>query len=425
MRTKRTVFLSLLLAALLALACFAGFAGCSSDEEEDPSGDGGSTGELLSYDPSVYNVEWLGMVTGPESANRTDEGYYVGGTDLGIPAYNATDGNMYLFYGDTFQTASTQQGLWRSNVVAYSDDFDLSDGLTLDGFLTGGGRMASAVIDGHHADRYEMTKIPTGAIEIDGTFYMFYFSIRQWGPEEMNYCGAVKSTDNGQTWERVFDMTWVDHAEGGYSTDIQVLVNEGVNWYDESENTGTVDITEHVGNNFTQIYPVDGKDGYIYILGEGEYRSSGIRLGRVLKENIEVFEEYEYFKGYGDDGEPVWLKGSEGLAEVEADNGSFIISDQCGEQSCMYNEYLDKWMVVYLVNNADGIVYRTADNIWGPYSEPKVLIPYSYPFENGINSIYGGFVHELYTEQDGKIFYMQLSQWTPVYNTSLVKVTLV
>ena len=80
--------------------------------------------------------------------------------------------------------------------------------------------------------------------------------------------------------------------------------------------------------------------------------------------------------------------------------------------------------VFYLHNNGDGIVYREADNIYGPYSEPKLLVPYSYPFANGVSSIYGGFVHEKYTEQNGKVFYMTISQWMPVYNSSLVKITL-
>ena len=422
MKIKKLI--SILLGACFPLACFAGCGGngaSGGDGGEDGMNGGGTNeGEYLSYNEDVLNVEWLGMLTGPESANRTDMEYVVGGTDLGIPVYNSKNDTMYLFFGDTFQNEKNQTGYWRSNVVGLSKDYDLSDGLTFDSFLAGSSGIAKAVIDGHHADGFEMTKIPTGAVEVDGVLYMFYFSIRTWNPNSMNYGGAVKSTDNGETWERVYDMTWVDHDEGGYSADIARLVNEDI---DLQENGGNIDIAGRAGNTFTQIFPIDGKDGYIYILGEGKYRQGGIRMGRVKKENIEVFEEYEYFNGI-ENGQPVWLKGSEGLAVIEESKKSYIIADHCSEQSCMYNEYLQKWMVVYLHNNGDGIVYREADNIYGPYSEPKLLVPYSYPFANGVSSIYGGFVHEKYTEQNGKVFYMTISQWMPVYNSSLVKITL-
>lgn len=391
------------------------FIGCGKDGHIEDDGT-----EYLSYNEAVENVEWLGLITGAESENKTDEGYLIGGTDLGIPVYNSVTEEMYLFFGDTFQNNKTQTGYWRSNVVGVSKDFDLSDGLTFDRFLAGGNGVAKAVIDGRHVNQFEMTKIPTGGIEIDGVLYMFYFSIRQWGPEYMNYGGAVKSVDNGYTWERVYDMTWVDHAEGGYSEDIRRLVNQDI---DGMDNVGNINIENRAGKNFTQIFPVDGKDGYVYILGEGNYRKDGIKMGRVKKENIEVFEEYEYFNGL-QDGKAVWLKGSEGLAAIADSKKSYVVADYCSEQSCMYNPYLKKWIITYLHNNGYGIVYREAENIYGPYSEPKILVPYDYPFANEVHSIYGGFVHELYTEQNGKIFYMIISQWTPVYNSSLVKITL-
>ena len=296
MKIKKLI--SILLGACFPLACFAGCGGngaSGGDGGEDGMNGGGTNeGEYLSYNEDVLNVEWLGMLTGPESANRTDMEYVVGGTDLGIPVYNSKNDTMYLFFGDTFQNEKNQTGYWRSNVVGLSKDYDLSDGLTFDSFLAGSSGIAKAVIDGHHADGFEMTKIPTGAVEVDGVLYMFYFSIRTWNPNSMNYGGAVKSTDNGETWERVYDMTWVDHDEGGYSADIARLVNEDI---DLQENGGNIDIAGRAGNTFTQIFPIDGKDGYIYILGEGKYRQGGIRMGRVKKENIEVFEEYEYFNG--------------------------------------------------------------------------------------------------------------------------------
>lgn len=372
---------------------------------------------------AVEKIEWIGMVTGADSPGKTDE-YGVGGTDLGFPIYNSTNDTMYLAFGDTFTTPATLSGLWRSNVLGYSTDFDLSDGLKIEGFITNNANIAKPVIDGLHIDSYEMTKIPTGGIEINGTMYMFYFSKYSWNNQakySMNYGGVVKSTDNGQTWERVYDLSWLDDSVPERKEEIEKLANQNI---DLQDTDAGITMETHAGYSFTQIFPVDGKDGYVYIFGEGGYREGGIRLGRVKYADFETFEAYEYFNGFDEEGNPVWLNGSEGLKTVENNRKAYAVSDMCSEQSVMYNAYLKKWMVVYLRNNQEGIVYCTADNIYGPYSDAETLIPYSYPFTNGSNAIYGGLVHEKYTEDDGKTFYFIMSQWTPVYNSSVVKVVL-
>ena len=394
-------------------------AGCGEDTPP-PSGD-----EKISYSDTVESVEWVELLTGPDSKNRTDE-YAVGGCDLGFPIYNSKNDTMYIDFGDTFMDASSQSGLWRSNVLAYSTDFDLSDGLAFDGFITGGGgNVAKALIDGYHIDRYEMTKIPTGDIEIDGTMYMFYFSKYSWETEaitSMNYGGVIKSTDNGQTWERVNDLSWMDDSVPDRREDIETLVNQDVNM---TPTDAGITMDTHAGFSFTQSFPIDGKDGYVYLLGEGGYRTGGIKLARVRYEAFETFESYEYFAGTDADGSPVWLKGSAGLKQIDRNDGAYIIDDICLEHSAMYNAYLGKWMVVYVQNGGPGLVYRTAENIYGPYSEPEVLVG-AYPFaeKTGTDGIYTGIVHEKWTEDDGKTFYFTVSQWKPVYNSSLMKVVL-
>ena len=86
-----------------------------------------------------------------------------------------------MFFGDTFSEQvkgeGSGRGNWRSNVCAYSSDFDLSDGLKLDGWLTQGGReLAKQIIPSMMTDGFEMTTIPTGAIEIGGTLYVLLIS---------------------------------------------------------------------------------------------------------------------------------------------------------------------------------------------------------------------------------------------------------
>lgn len=405
-------------AAVLGISLVA-CAGKDGGKVDNNGGDKGKKPYALSDE--IKSLEWMNYVTGPNSVGHTNE-YAVGGTDLGFPIYNSTNDKMHVAFGDTFMDAASQSGLWRSNVLGWTDDHDLSDGLNIKGFKTGGGNAATAIIDGWHMDEYEMTKIPTGGIEVNGVLYMWYFSKYSWnGPavNSMNYGGAVKSTDDGQTWSRVNDLSWLDDSVPDRKAHVEKLANEDISMH--AADSG-ITMETHAGYSFTQIFPIDGKDGYVYILGEGGYRSGGIRLGRVKYADIEVFEKYEYYNGCGADGKPIWLKGSAGLKTVEANKKAYIISDRCSEQSAMYNKYLKKWMVFYLNTSDAGIMYRTADNIYGPYSEAKVAVPYAFDFPDGLTSLYAGCVHEKWTENDGETMYIIISKWKPVYNSSLMKI---
>ncbi len=383
----------------------------------------------LSYDPSVDDVEYIAYLTGPEAPVDTKENWQVGGTDLGFPIYNKTNGTMYVAFGDTFMNASNQSGLWRSNVLGITKDFDLSDGISFESFK-GNGVVASAIFEGQHIDYYEMTRIPTGGVEVNGVMYYYYFSKNTWTytaeipvAKSMNYGGCVKSEDGGATWERVNDLSWLDPSLPSHKDDIEQLANQTIDMADGGK---VVTMETHSGFSFTQIFPLDGKDGYIYLFGEGGYRSGGIRLARVAYADIESFGAYEYFNGIDEEGNPVWLKGHEGLLEAEKNANSYICDGKCSEQSAMYNAYLGKWMVTYLLPGT-GIVYRTADKIWGPWSAPMTLVPAGgqYPFPNQSASLYAGIVHEKWTEQNGKVFYLVISQWKPVYNSSVMRITLV
>lgn len=399
-------------------------AACGNNDEQE-GGDMDKEPDKKPYTLSdeIESLEWQSYVTGPNSIGHTDE-FAVGGTDLGFPIYNSTNNKMHIAFGDTFMDAASQSGLWRSNVLAYTEDYDLSDGLDIDGFKTGGSNAANAIIDGWHIDEHEMTKIPTGGVEVNGTLYMFYFSKYSWNgsaEHSMNYGGCIKSTDDGETWERVNDLSWLDNSVPSRKAHIEKLANEDINMHPTDSG---ITMETHAGYYFSQIFPIDGKDGYVYILGEGGYRQYGIKMGRVAYADFEQFEEYEYFNGYDESGAPIWLKGSEGLKVVDANKKAFVISDRCSEQCAMYNSYLNKWMVFYLNPGDAGIMYRTADNIWGPYSEAKVAVPYDFDFPDGLRSLYAGCVHEKWTEDNGKTFYIIISKWKPVYNSSLMRIVL-
>ncbi|MEG2015341.1 MAG: DUF4185 domain-containing protein, partial [Clostridia bacterium] len=205
---------------LCCLICLYSVVACAPERGEEEFEDNN-----LSYSNYVFNVKMIETIVGEANIRNNTNQYRVNGTDLGFPIYNPSNNTMYLAFGDTFSTAMPGGGAWRSNVLASSTDFNLSDGLDIDGFYSGATGIAKAVIEGKHITNTEVTKIPTGGIYVNGAFYMFYMSIREWDNWTVNYCGAVKSTDNCKSFVRVNDLSWVNTDTGIIATDTLDMIN--------------------------------------------------------------------------------------------------------------------------------------------------------------------------------------------------------
>ena len=388
----------------------------------------------------IEKVEITGYLTGKNSKNDTLSRFKVGGTDLGMPLYNSVRNEMFLAFGDTF---SDPFGIdkpdmmfkrrWRSNTLAkiklaesYEDGIEIVDFLKNDKT-----NVAKSIIQGHHTadhENIEVTKIPTGMIEVNGNLYMFYFSIRTWKPISiMNYGGCLKSVDNGKTWQRVYDLTWIDETTKEYDSQIEKLINEPatnvVHRKTFINSKKKIDVNEHKANSYTLNFPVDGKDGYIYIFGECGYRKRGIRLARVLKDEIENFDSYEYMVDTNDLNEPIWIKGKEGL-KLQKDNvNSYIIANPSGEMSVAYNKYLKKWLLFKITEDGNQVACYPSDNVYGPYGKAFEIMNNTHKdLPNKI--MYAPLTHEKLFEQDGKIMNILLSQWLPHYNPVVLRVHL-
>src|SRR5690606_33544369 len=128
-----------------------------------------------------YDLTRVARATGKSLAgetfpnpNRTDERYDVGCTDLGI-MWEMGNGDVGVFFGDTdgktFVPSPNGGGNgqnWRSNVLAFSNDKNLADGMTFSGMLTqtGNSSVAREVIPSAHITNGtgSFTTIPTAAI---------------------------------------------------------------------------------------------------------------------------------------------------------------------------------------------------------------------------------------------------------------------
>ena len=167
----------------------------------------------------------------------------------------------------------------------------------------------------------------------------------------------------------------------------------------------------------------DGKDGYIYLFGECGYRKRGIKLARVLKENIEKFNEYEYMIDTDDVSNPIWVKGKEGLDLQKKNVNSYLIPNPSGELSVVYNKYLNKWLLFKISEDGHQVLCYKSNNVYGPYEKPlEVIKNTDFKLPNSI--IYAPLTHEKLFEEDGKIMNVLLSQWLPDYNPVVLRIYL-
>lgn len=298
------------------------------------------------------------------------------------------------------------------------------DNLPIETFLTDGTGRAIAIIDGHHQDRFEMTKIPTGAVVIGETIYVFHFSIRSWSiPEadkKMNFGGLIKSCDGGCTWARVPDIVFANHVIDEHSDYLQGLINEDI----DGKPAYDIDLKDHYGYHFTSIYPKLGPDGYLYLFGEASFDADGIKLARVPADQIEQFEAYEYLIKY-DNGQPIYERGAQGCLRAHISEENYVIKEKSREISIVYNPYLGKWML-FKVSEAGlipEIVFYLAPHLYGPYVERHVICPKQDPRFGGA-TVYAPLTSEAMMVDGGKTIYFLLSQWLPIYNPMLMKLNI-
>lgn len=332
----------------------------------------------------IRNVDRIARITGrpladepfPTAVNTATE-WNVGGTDLGI-IWEMNPGNYGVFFGDTYGSdfvpnpgnPGPNGGSWRSNVLGYSSDTDLQDGITINRMAEDSGGNAREIIKGgkDQSGNGDWTSIPTAAIRANGTDYVHYFNLKSWTGWVTNYSGMYKSIDNGQTWSK---------CEG--------VVFSANSWF------GQVGYFK--------------KDGYVYMIGTETGRDSPARLARFRESDIENKDTYAYWNAAAQQ----WLVGDEEQATV-------IIDDKVGELSFIYNEKHQKWIIAYFNADRYNITMRTAQDLTGPWSEP-----YELAAGKEYAQLYGSYFHPLSATSDS--LYFTMSMWMP-YNVFLMKAEL-
>lgn len=318
---------------------------------------------------SIEDVEFVGWVTGEESPNQTGTRYGVYGTDLG--SVTEFGDRLFLAFGDTFACCPPRDGgpggsNWRSNVVAYTTDHDLADGITFDGMIAGSTGRAIAVLKRAPGD---VTVIPTAGIAVRDRLYLHYMAVGRWGTPgrwTLNRSGWAYSDDEGQTWTQPDESVWDGDTQFGQAALVE-------------------------------------QDGHIYILGIHGGRFGGVALARVPADSLLDLSAYQYWNA------SAWVDDPAAVAVV--------VPAPVGELSVVWNDYLGRWIMTYLDELQRAIVIRDAEALTGPWSDPLPLVSGDdYP------ALYGAFLYP--SASRGETIYFNMSQFGP-YNVLLMRARLV
>ncbi|MBB5914145.1 hypothetical protein BJY24_003012 [Nocardia transvalensis] len=322
--------------------------------------------------PGVRAVREVSKLTGAGSVNRTDKRWQVYGTDLGIMWESAPD-EIAMAFGDTvgvgFHPPGGMGGDWRSNLLAFSSNRDLSQGVVLDRMVTDDRCHAAEVLSSRKKDNIEITTIPTSGFALGDRQYLSYMSIRTWnslpGTFYTNYGGIAYSDDHGQTWTKDPHARW-DNIFGLANFQVSTMVPHG---------------------------------DYVYVFGTPNTRLGSVGLARVPKDQVLNTTAYQYWR----DGSWTPVGG--------ATSATPIVDGPAGELSVRYDPGRDVWQMSYLDTAKAAIVLREAKSPQGVWSDSTSTVSVSqYP------ELYGGFIHPWSTGSD---LYFTISTWSD-YNVYLM-----
>jgi hypothetical protein len=243
-------------------------------------------------------------------------------------------------------------------------------------FVTDRPGHAKELLHALRQDGVEITKIPTGGVNVGRRNYMAYMSVRKFTEPAhwiTNYNGIAYSDDGGQTWTEAPST--------------------------RRPNTPALD------DKF-QMIAYARRDGFVYAFGTPNGRFGNAYLARVPEQRILDLSAYEYWTRAG------WRQGSSIIATP-------IVAGPVGELSVRYDPVLKSWEMMTIttwetstVEKVRGeIVVRVAREPTGPWSAPIPVATYrEYP------TLYGGFLHP---DSKGPDVYFTMTQHDR-YNVSLM-----
>ena len=322
----------------------------------------------------------VAVITGADSINATEARYGIKGTDLGI-MWADDRGQILAAFGDTFGSGWAGPGAgygdpaeidWRSNTLARSSDRNPAGGMSFTDFVTDRANHAKELLPSLKRDGIEVTKIPTGGVNVGGRNYLAYMSVRHFGEPghwTTNYNDIAYSDDGGQSWVAA---------------------------------PTALRLNTPASDDKFQMIAFARRDGFVYAFGSPNGRFGNAYVARVPEQQLLNTLAYEYWTGTS------WQLGGSVIAGP-------IVTGPVGELSVRYDEILRSWEMMYLDEPRGAIVLRLAPQPTGPWGTPiPVATSSQYPH------LYGGFLNP---DSHGGDIYFTMTQYDR-YNVSLMHATL-
>jgi hypothetical protein len=136
--------------------------------------------------------------------------------------------------------------------------------------------------------------------------------------------------------------------------------------------------------------------------GSGRYRDSDVFLGGIPLEFIDKQDQWRFYAG------------SKGWVSDQRQATPLFLHRQVGELSAAWLEPLGLWLLLYNAFHPRGIVGRVAEQPWGPWSDPFVVLN---PFDESVG--YGKLMHRM-NEEDGLYDPGRLGEWGGEYGPYII-----
>jgi hypothetical protein len=336
------------------------FSSCSKDSDlpNENNGDNGTntTGTIPPVvEPDVGLVEHgtkINQLVGDydrekdqPTENRTFSRYGLEATDLGVPFQKGD--TTFVLFGDSWGVIPDLP-----NAIAYTTDNTPDDGLELNFVENNSGLFHPLTIPGISQHAFE---VPTEGITVNNRMYIYHTTDHSPVLTMGRSVLARSNGDGGRTFSYLYDMS----------------VNRFIN----------VSIVKRDLSDW-DLLP-EGSGDALVIFGSGKYRESPVFLAIQPASEIEDKNSIRYFAGIDGSKNPLWTENESSALPL------FEMDEPCvGELSVSYNEFINRWILLYNCGNPRGINMRTSEYPWGPWSEPQVLF---HPWDNN------GYCHFMHT----------------------------
>jgi len=370
-------------------------AGCDSTAGEEPLPVVRGTGGCSKVCQLVGDTD---LQTGLPTVNQTWTRSGIYGTDLGASFEH--HGKLWFLFGDTVGASMNDE-----DSIAWSEDSDPEDCLDLTFLTDSNGKWIPPVVPGVSLEAFE---VPMEGVSAAGSMYA-WFTTDHSEQHAMGRSILARSDDEGLTFEYIADISVL-----GPFLNLSVEAVDNASWPGLPESTGQG----------------------LLIWGSGEYRRSTVSLAFQPLDRIEDPGSIRYYAGPGS-----W-------SSSESDAVPLFEEACVGELSVIWNPHLQKWLMTYNCGWPRGILFRTADQPWGPWSKSAVLFDpdadggychfmhvsweveqcdnvYDAGRENEYGGEYGPYQIGRFAKAttNGSMVYFTMSTWNP-YNVVLMRAEL-